>query len=426
MEEKFLHFLWLNRLLDTSKLHTTKGERIEIVSTGTPNADVGPDFLNAKIRIGGQLWAGNVEMHIKASDWFAHGHERDQAYDSVILHVVYEADMPVYNSKSVPIPTVETARAIPAKILERFRHLQFPKESLACSVFIPEVDNLKRISWLERLYIERMKRKTGEIFRLLQETNNDWEGVLYRMLFRYFGMPHNSGIFFAASGRLPFPVVRKHRHNPDELAALFFGITGLLEGDEPEDEYRYELKRHFDFFRHKYQLNPVSQSLTFGRMRPVNFPTVRLAQLTALYNRHDNLFDLLIKGKDPDEKLKMLQIDVPEYWQTHYVFGKPSRKRRKRTGKNFAEALMLNVILPLQFAFAEYEGKTDKSFVLQAASDLPPENNRIVRLFTKAGLKTENALETQGLLQLHSEYCIKRKCLSCAWGNQFLYHDRHR
>ncbi len=426
MQENLLHFIWYHKAFDTSKLRAETGEAIEIIHPGIPNSGEGPDFLDARIRLDSQLWAGNVEIHVKASDWFAHGHENDRRYDSVILHVVYDYDMPVFNTQNAEIPVLSLKNLIPSAILKRYNTLHFPKHKLACKVFLPELNDWDKTAWLDRLFVERLERKTGLPEQWLRLTTHDWQAVLYRMLFRYFGMPHNSDAFEHAAQKLPFKIINRHRHDLDDLQALFFGITGLLENGPHDDDFKQYLKQRYDFFRHKYRLQPGFHPLKFGRMRPVNFPTVRLAQLAMLWNRHDNLFDNLIKNNDNEKILEILQTNVPEYWQTHYLFGRPLKKKSKRLGKTFAINLLINVILPLKWTYARYRNDAEPGFVLDAAEKLPPENNRITRLFSENGIRVQSAKESQALIQLYENYCTQNKCLSCAWGNRFLKHAKNR
>ncbi len=426
MQENLLHFIWQNKAFDTSKLHAETGETMEIIHPGVPNRDEGPDFLDARIRLGDKLWAGNVEIHVKASDWFAHGHENDPQYDSVILHVVHDYDMPVFNTKNAEIPTFSLKNLIPPEILKRFNILSFPKHRLACKVFLPELNELDKTAWLDRLFVERLEQKTARAGLWLQDSVNDWEAVLYQMLFRYFGMPRNSDAFEHAAKRLPFKVVARHRHDPDDLQALLFGITGLLESPANGDPFQQELKQRYDFLRHKYRLQPGFLPLQFGRMRPVNFPTIRLAQLAMLLHQNESLFNTFIKNPDTNDILKKLQTPVPDYWKTHYLFGRPLKAKPKRLGSSFARNLFINVILPLKWAYATYRNDDARENVLETAGQMPPENNRITRLFAENNIVARSVKESQALIQLYEHYCTQNKCLSCAWGNRFLKHAKNR
>ena len=419
MNEEFLYYLWQYGLFDKTRLRTTDGQEVEILHPGYRQHGSGPDFTDARIRIGDKLWAGNVELHVRSSDWYAHHHETDPAYDSVILHVVYEHDMPVYNTRHAEIPTLALAPRISTAMLDSYRALMAQQHPLACHGRLGDMDPLTHTAWTDRLYIERLEDKTGYFMQLLDQSLQDWEGVLYLMLLRYFGMSQNTGVFEQIGRRLPYAIFRKYRDDLLRLEALLLGTARLLP-PEPADAYTARLIDEYRFLARKHQLQPVEQAPVFGRMRPSNFPTIRLAQLAKLYHMHPNLFAQLMHSQTHEHWPQVLRTDTSDYWIDHIRPGKPSRKRRKFTGRSFIHRLIINAVLPLKFAYEKHYGRPDTETFLEIAKQLPPENNRITRLFVAEGLPHQNALESQAYIQLFRRYCTPRHCARCAWGHRIL------
>jgi hypothetical protein len=418
--ENFLHFIWQNTYFFKNKLHTTDGEPVEILHPGFANHLSGPDFLDAKIRIGDRIWFGTVEIHVESSAWYAHHHETDPAYDTVILHVVYENNMPVFNSHGVKIPAMELKGKIPEGILDAYRLLASSAHPLKCHYALPEEPVLYE-KWLERLFIERLERKVRTIHRHLEASVNDWEGVLYRMLLRYFGASQNTDAFETIATLVPWRIFKKYTSRPDYTEALLLGTAGLLDENHISDEYTARLFENYKFLRTKHELESLEIPLKFGRMRPVNFPSVRLAQFAALYARHPDLFDRLIRKCPPEQKRQMLKIEADGYWKKHYLPGKKSASKPKKTGKQFIDMLLLNVIVPVQFAYGKYLDDPD---LTESATDLarllPPENNRIVRFYNSYGFPVNSAASSQAVLQLKNFYCNRNKCLSCDIGKKII------
>ncbi len=419
MNEDFLHYIWQHGLFDKQGLRTHDGLSVEILSPGLYNLDQGPDFIDARLRIDGRLWAGNVEIHRKSSDWFAHHHEQDPRYDSVILHVVYEYDMPVYNTHDVYIPVLELQGRIPGQLLNNWNFLRTNKHPLACAGRLASIDKIVQTQWLERLYVERLERRTESFRQMLKRSVQDWEGVLYAVLLRYFGMPGNSDVFEQLASALPYDIFKKYTGNLLQLEALLLGTAGLLD-EAPADDYTKQLQTEFDFLRQKHRLRPLAVKPRFGRMRPANFPSIRLAQFAMLYHRHPQLFDLLIHKTDPALWAGTLRTGTSDYWKTHYRPGKTSKQRSKITGRSFVEKLIVNVLIPVQFAWQTAYGTPDTEPLLELARRLPSENNRITRLFAGQGLPNTNALHSQALMQLKTAYCDAKRCTLCAFGNQIL------
>ena len=404
-------------------LVTTKNETIYLVDIGLHNHLAGPDFSNAKIRIGNQLWAGNVEIHLKSSDWFAHHHETDPAYNSVILHVVWEDDMPIFRKDRSEVPALELKNYISEHLLDAY-HKLFDKNNINfinCERDIRSVEGIILQNWLERLYFERLERKSNLILDLLEESRNDWERVLFVLLLRNFGSRINGDSFFSMAGAFDFSVIRKLHGNVFQLESLLFGMAGFLEDDSLVDGYYIDLRKEYGFLKSKFNLSTegVLPPQFFG-LRPHNFPTVRLSQLANLYADRQNLFSRLIEADSVPKIYSLLEVSTATYWNDHYVFGKISKKSNKKLGKSFIDLIIINTLAPLKFCYAKYKGKGMDGQITEIISGLKKEKNRIVDNFQQHGISIENAMQSQAVLQLYNEYCTKNKCLRCAVGTNLL------
>jgi len=425
-KESFLYFIWQHQYLLKNKLHAISGEPVEIIRPGYRNTGSGPDFLEAAVRIGDQIWHGHVELHVKASDWYAHHHEKDPAYNAVILHAVYEYDMPVFNANGTEIPSLELKNHIPPGIWENYREMENTPGMLKCRRHTVEPIVWK--AWLERLFIERMEHKARQFETLLQQYTYDWESVLYHFLLRYFGMKANTDAFEAIARQVPYKIFRKYLSQPDYLEALLLGTAGLWNpADQPDDDYIRRLKDIYAFLKAKHQLQPATVKVKFGGIRPGNFPTVRLAQFARLYHRHPHLFDELIEAPSTRHMRRILRTGTSPYWETHYIPGKESARRKKTTGTDFLNALLLNVVIPVRYAYFMYKGREQDAIQsIQLAQELPPEQNRITRLYRETGVTAENAADSQALIQLNRFYCNQNNCLNCAVGKYILAHENYR
>jgi len=424
--EDFLHYIWQNGYFSQENLRTSAGEKVEIVFPGFKNSGGGPDFTEAKIRIGDQIWFGNVELHTRSSQWYAHHHEKDPAYDSVILHVVWEEDMPVFNRHGAPVPALEIKNYVFPEIKENYARFHHQTHRLKCRPFMP-IDRMVWVKWLERLYAERMENKTRSLIALAEKLTRDWEDVLFRLLLRYFGMKDNTDAFEAIADATGFKIFRKYLRDLPVLEALLLGTAGLLENAPETDSYVSELKRHYAFLKAKHRLRPSPLPVKHGGMRPGNFPSIRLAQFARLYHTRPDLFDKIMQAKNTADLEKIFRISTSEYWQTHYLPGKESKKRPKYTGKNFIRSLILNTVIPLRHAYHTYRGQEEKAMDdLQLAAMLPPETNRITRMFEVLRVPAEHAAASQGLLQLYGSYCSRNNCLNCDIGKYVLSRENHR
>ncbi|RTY95450.1 DUF2851 family protein [Flavobacterium sp. GSP27] len=420
MKEDFLHYLWKFKKFDTLNLKTFNGEEITIVTVGQYLELAGPDFFNAQITIANQKWAGNVEIHLKSSDWYVHHHEQDSGYENVILHVVWEHDTEVFRSNNSEIPVLELKKYVDKATLENYQSLMAPKSWIFCEKQINKIDGFVFKNWQERLFFERLERKAKSIFDLLEQTNHDWEAVLFCLLAKNFGLNTNGELFFNMAQNIPFSVLRKESFEIENLEALIFGTAGLLDSDK-EDTYFKDLKFRYFYLIHKYQLEQGGQApVQFFKHRPDNFPTIRLSQLANLYHSQVHLFSKISVLNSLKSSYDLFQVSTSEYWLNHYQFDKESPKKRKSLSKSFIDLIVINTILPLQFAFAKSQGKEISEDLIRLLEEVSPEKNAIIDKFKSFGVLAASAFDTQSLLQLKMEYCNAGKCLECAVGMELL------
>ena len=420
MKEEFIHYLWKFQKFNTLDLKTTAGELISIVSVGQYLELSGPDFFNAQIIIGNQKWAGNIEIHINSSDWYHHQHEQDSAYENVILHVVWQHDAEIFRRNNIEIPVLELQSYVDPKLLKSYTALRSPKSWIYCENQLEGFPDFILNNWLERLFFERLERKSKPILELLKQTNSDWEAVLFLLLAKNFGLNTNGELFLTIAKAIPFSVIRKESFELENLEALLFGTAGLLDKDV-EDTYASDLRFRYHFLANKYQLQkPVIQAVQFFKHRPDNFPTIRLAQLAALYHSNHNLFSNLIGLCSLNEMYTILSVTTSNYWMTHYQFDSTSPCKKKQLSKSFIDLVVINTIAPLQFAFAKSQGKEITEEVIQLFKDIKAEKNVILDKFKLVGIVAKNAFDSQSLLQLKNEYCNKSNCLQCAIGIELL------
>ena len=420
MKEDFLHYLWKFKKFDTLNLKTSNLEEITISNVGQYLELAGPDFFNAQITIGNQKWAGNVEIHLKSSDWYVHHHEKDSSYENVILHVVWEHDSEIYRSNNTEIPVLVLKNYVSTVTVNNYQKLLSPKSWIFCEKQLKDVSQFTLINWQERLFFERLERKSNPILELLELTNNDWEAVLFCLLAKNFGLNTNGEIFLKIAQSIPFSVIRKECFEVENLEALLFGSAGLLES-EKEDNYFKDLKFRYFYLLHKYQIErSCIEPVQFFKHRPDNFPTIRLSQLANLYHKQQNLFSKISDLNSLAAIYEIFGVSVAPYWETHYQFDKESPKKNKALSQSFLDLIVLNTIVPLQFAYAKSQGKEVSEDLINILNAVKPEKNSIIDKFSSFGLKPKNAFESQSLLQLKKEYCNKSKCLDCAIGMELL------
>lgn len=420
MTEDFLHYVWKFQKFSTNNLSTTNGESIIVEKVGAHNLNSGPDFFNTKVSINNQLWAGNVEIHLKSSDWYAHYHENDEAYDNVLLHVVWEYDVEVFRKDNSVIPTLELKTIVPEKLLHNYKKLTTKKlQWIPCDKDFSKVDDFTFDNWLESLYVERLKQKSILIEEELKKSNNHWESVLYKLLCKNFGLKVNGESFYSIANSISYNLIAKSKY-AITFEALLLGQAGLLE-QKIEDSYFKDLKENYTFLKHKHQLDN-SQVITskYFRLRPPNFPTIRLSQFANLYNKNPSLFSSIIKINSQLEMYDFFDVSAGEYWDSHYNFGVSSFNRKKKLTKPFIDLLLINTIIPVLFSYGKYMGFDNSEKLLQIAATITSERNSIINKFNQLRPSSKNSLHSQALLQLKNEYCNKKKCLQCVIGNSIL------
>ncbi|MES2575763.1 MAG: DUF2851 family protein [Bacteroidota bacterium] len=420
MKEDFLHYLWKFKKFDTLGLKTFNQEEITIINVGQYLELAGPDFFNAQIIIDNQKWAGNVEIHLKSSDWYVHNHERDEAYENVILHVVWEHDSEIFRKNNTEIPVLELKNYVDKETISNYQSLVTPKSWIFCEKELSKIPQFTFKNWQERLLFERMERKSKPVFELLQQTNQDWEAVLFCLLAKNFGLNTNGEIFLKIVQSIPFSIIRKESFEVENLEALLLGTAGLLDM-EKEDTYFRDLKFRYFYLLHKYQLDKkIVEPVQFFKHRPDNFPTIRLSQLANLYHIQRNLFSKISVSNSVAAIYDIFDVSTSDYWQSHYQFDKESPKKKKKLSRSFIDLIIINTIIPLQFAYARSQGKEIAEDLIQLLDEVTSEKNAVIDKFSSFGIKSKNAFESQSLLQLKNEYCNKSRCLECAIGMELL------
>lgn len=426
MQEAFLHSLWKYKKLNFNQLTTTQGEQLQILQTGQHNeTESGPDFFKAEIILKGQHWAGNLEMHVHSSDWYAHHHETDPAYDNVILHVVWEDDMSVIRKDESEIPCLELKSYVTESQLKAYQTL-FENKSrkfINCESHFAEVDDFKLQNWVERLYIERLEYKTKLILELLKTSKNNWDEVGFKLMAKAFGLNVNGEAFLQMASLADFKVFQKCFQNPLQLEALCFGLCGMLPADS-EEPYVKVLQKEFEFLQQKFQLKaPASSQVKYFRLRPDNFPSIRLSQFCNLFTKEQKLFSKMMQSETKTDIYKLLDAQTSAYWQAHYTFGKESKPKTKKISTSFKDLLIINTLLPLKFAFQSYKGSLNfEDSILPIISNLSSEENSISKGFHKLKPKAfTSALESQALIHLKNNYCDVNKCMKCQIGLELIH-----
>lgn len=421
MKEEFLHYVWQYKLFSSKEVLGTKKEKIHVLKTGSLNTNTGPDFLNSHIIIDGQKWIGNVEIHLKSSDWYQHNHENDVNYDAVILHVVYEDDVTVFMKNNNPLPTLVLKNRIDINLLSNYKAFFVDaKKWIPCEKNIKNVDAFLLNNWFERLYIERLEEKAIFIKELLLKYNNNYEAVLFQLFARNFGLKVNANAFLSLAQSIDFSILRKESFNEEKLAALLFGQAGFF-NENIESDYHKKLQKEYVYLKHKYKLKPIAKNqFQFFRMRPNNFPTIRIAQLVALYFKYQNLFSKLIDVNKKEAIYKLFNVEVASFWKSHYTFEKESKKSPKKLTKSFIDLLLINTIIPLRFVYEKSRGEINEENLLKLIQEIKPEKNSIISKFSELKIKAQNAFESQAMLQLKNKFCDDKKCLQCVIGNSLL------
>lgn len=422
IREDFLHYVWRMRLFNLEDLTTTDGTSIQIIDFGEHNTNAGPDFLNARIKIDGTLWAGNVEIHVKASDWLKHKHQNDAAYDNVILHIVYENDTDIQRTSGSTIAAFELRKRVPNKLISQYLRLINSESWIPCQYHFMDVPNITKALWIDRLLIERLENRIKLLRDTLVQNGNNWEVTFYQRLARNFGSKINTEPFEILARNTPLLTLAKHKNNLFQLEALLFGQAGLLQ-DDFEESYPNSLKKEYAFLQKKYSLSPLMPVMwRFMRLRPANFPTVRLAQFAALIHQSTHLFSKILVAKTLEEVRQLFEeVKVSEYWETHYKFDKESKKRSKKLGKSTINLFIINTIVPFLFFYGREKGLEEyEDRALKFLENLSPESNHIINKWKDLKFRPDSAYQTQALLELKINFCDKKRCLDCAIGNKIL------
>ena len=423
MKENFLHFVWQYQYFSKQELTTSQGESVHVIHPGNYNKNAGPDFINSKIRIGNVEWAGNVEIHYNASDWFAHKHEENTAYDNVVLHVVWKNNKEAIRKDGTTIPAIELKGRVDEKLIFNYSALVKTENSIPCSASFSGVAEIKKIDMLEKALMQRLQRKAEDVKELLVKNNNDWEETAYQFLAKSFGFKVNNEPFLALSKSVSYKIIKKHSNSNLQIEALLFGTAGLLE-EEYKDDYLKSLKKEFTFLEKKYSL--VDKKLNksewkFLRVRPANFPTTRIAEFAAVLSSVPHLFSLFTESTGNQEIESALNSAVSAYWKNHYVFGKEVKRKPERMGKASVYNIIINTIAPLLVCYGKETGEDhyiDKA--LQLLETVKAEDNSITRQWNKIGLIVRNASDSQGAIELYNNFCKTKSCLWCTIGTDIV------
>ena len=427
--EQLLHYCWKHKLWPKEGLSTTDGRFVEVIDPGLHNHNSGPDFFNAKVNIGGTLWVGNVEIHDKSSDWYLHGHQTDSHYDNVVLHVVGVADRDVQTSSGLYVP--QLCLAVPQSVSDNYEELLRTDAYPPCYRIIPSLTRLTVHSWMAALQTERLEQKTIAIEERVKQANGSWEDAFFVTLARNYGFGINGEAFEQWACHIPLQAVGKHRDNLFQIEAIFLGQAGLLELNTIPERYQQDalnegyfakLRNEYQYLSHKFSLQPMNANLwRFLRLRPQNFPHIRISQLANLYFERRASLSALVECQDMVALAEMLQTQVTPYWEIHYTFGSESVRNQKRLSPASINLQIINTCIPMLFAYGRHSLKEelcDKAF--DFLEQLKAENNHIIRMWQECGLEVQTAGDSQALIQLKREYCDKRDCLRCRIGYEYL------
>ena len=421
MKEAFLHYLWQSQRIDPIGLKTTEGSPISIIKFGQLNTHAGPDFQNARIIIDGMQWNGHIEMHLKSSLWYQHAHDLDPAYENVILHVVLEDDFPVKRKGGALIPTLEIRDRIPSGLIRNYQRLMAQKAWIPCQSNFRSVKEIIIQATLDHQVINRLERKTKDVAEKLVANKSDWEKTFYELLARNFGLKVNATPFYMLAKSISLKILLRHRNKLQELEALLFGQAGMLE-KEFSDAYPKKLKQQYQVFKNKYNLEPISLTTwKCLRLRPPNFPTIRIAQLARLFFQSNHLFSKILAIKNTKEIVHMFDLEISQYWKTHYQFDKKSKPANKKLGKTTIHLFIINTIVPFLFLYGKCKGLVKyQELAMKLLEELPAENNSIISGWKKMGVTVDDAQRSQALIELKTKACDRKKCLRCQIGHVIL------
>jgi len=420
MQEDFLHYIWQYQKLTTTALKTVQGNRLQVISVGEHNTNSGPDFYNSRILLGDQEWAGTVEIHLNASDWYVHKHQNDVAYDNVILHVVWENDVVVFDAGKNALETLVLKNVVNETLLHNYKQLLKRKNWINCETQIHSIDEFTMSFWKQKLLVQRLHRKATAFQLVFEDLQNNWEALLFHQLARNFGLKINASAFSQLARNISFNVFKKEMSSVLSMEALLFGQSNLL-NELVIDEYYHTLQKEYQYLKQKHQLQDTLVKIQFFRLRPASFPTIRLSQLAALYYHHNSLFSKIIALKTIDDIYELLSVSATGYWDTHYTFGKEANKRKKKISKPFIELLVLNTIIPIKYMYAKSMGKDVFEELLLLYRAIKSEKNSVMDKFKELKVAAITSADTQSLIELKTQYCNQHKCLHCEIGNKLLY-----
>ncbi len=425
MTEAFLHYVWQFQFFNKTNLQTATHEPLNILKVGYPNKQDGADFQQAQIKIGEMLWVGSIEIHLTDSAWQQHRHQADPHYNNVILHVVWQqtSQQPIKRADGSEIPTFVLEGRVSPLLLEKYNSFLKNNALVPCEKDFRKVDRLTLVSMLDNVLVQRLQRKAEKVLDLLQANTGNWEETTYQWIAQSFGFKVNNTAFLTLAQHTPWQLIQKYRFDLTELEALLFGQAGFLDAYQDDlDDYVKNLQIKYNYLKHKHQLVPMSvQEWKFLRLRPANFPPVRLAQFAALLHQQTHLFTPLLNIETYKELTKLLQITSSDYWQTHYHLGKLTTKNYSHLGTDSANNLIINTVAPL---LAAYSMQTDNDVFTTKAirffEQLPAENNQITRTWEEVGLPVKTAFDSQASIELYQSFCTPKKCLQCRVGKEIL------
>ena len=420
MKEEILQYIWKFQYYNRNELLTTNGDSISVIHPGTHNQNQGPDFTEAKIKINDTLWAGNVELHINSSHWNLHNHSADNNYKNIILHIVWNHDTEIKDFNGNNLPTIELQNRVSNMLLEKYSQLMETARFIPCENLKHSLSDLALTSWKHRLVAERLLLKSKNISGILKETNYHWEETFWWLIASNFGLKVNSEIFKKIAQSLPQNILAKHKNNIIRIEALLFGQAGLL-NKEFSEKYPLMLQKEYLFYRKKYALKKVDGELFFLRMRPANFPTIRLAQLAMLILNSEHLFSKIKETVSINDIKKMLAVEANDYWHYHYTFDEESDYKIKKLGKQMIDNILINTIVPIIFSYGLHNNEESfKEKAIKWLEEIPPEKNEITKGFEKLDYANKSAFDSQAFIELKNEYCNHRLCLQCAIANSIL------
>ena len=422
MEEAFLHFIWKFQQFKSRDLKTDFGQKITVLHPGYKNTDAGPDFSNAKIKIGEIIWNGNVEIHINARDWNRHNHQNDKAYDNVILHVVWKNDASIQRKDNSAIPAFELKNVVDVQLIRNYNRLFEPGDDILCRRFLDKIKPITIYSMMDKALAQRLEIKSEKIFREIALTGNDWEEITWRMLCGNFGFKTNAFPFFELGKSLPLKILKKESQSLKTIEALLFGQAGFLE-ENLEDMYFMDLAKEYNFKQKKYSLERRldKHQWKFLRLRPANFPTIRIAQLATLIANQTNLFSLFMDFESVSKLKNSLAVVQSSYWLYHYDFGSKANTQTGKLGASSIENILINTVAPLLFAYGIHKDQGElKEKSMELLTSVKPEVNSITKKWKVSGIDAKSAFDSQALIEIYNRYCLKKRCLNCTIGTEII------